>query len=464
MAAVQISAPATVRMGEPLTLFNAAIIINNVYQQNLEPTQGGYIPKRIANKLRLQLKGMELLNADGIDARLELMLAVLQELDVLQLTSPVFEKEKPMYEPGPIMEVWAKLEMVWQARQLLSCWATTSYWPGITGINFQPPPGYQYTLNPKAGRAFLLQYLADSTEAGVWYDISSILTELHKQQPAIMRTNYNYLPKKQRDQLTKNTQEWMKVEGEIYIGMIKGALFEMGVLDLGYNQEGAAADDNTRINPTAMRLNEFGQQVIKAFPNNEADGRKAATRLLKEIAAAAAEPTRKFIIQPNFDLLLLEPDMPALYSVLPFVQLKQIGQSSTLQLTQNALLRGMRSGLSVDVIIQILQARCKNELPQNVDYSLRDWAKQYREAVISQVFLIEVPEALTESLATNEKLQKQGVRKVGPGTLAVAVDSDLNVLKGILEKERIVVHTKGDFLTLEDSDDDDDDDDFYYLR
>src|SRR5437763_8957651 len=127
MAAAQIDAPATVRVGEPVTLFNAAIIINNVYQQNLEPTQGGYIPKRIANKLRQQLKGMELLNTDGIDARLELMLAVLQELDVLQLTTPVFEKEKPMYEPGPVMDVWAKLDAVWQARQLLGRWATTSY-------------------------------------------------------------------------------------------------------------------------------------------------------------------------------------------------------------------------------------------------------------------------------------------------------------------------------------------------
>ena len=125
-----------------------------------------------------------------------------------------------------------------------------------------------------------------------------------------------------------------------------------------------------------MRLNEFGNQVIKAFPTNETDGRQIAEKLLKEITTAVANPARKFIIQPNFDLLLLEPDMPSLYSVLPFVQLKQIGQSSTLQITQNALLRGMRYGLSVNAIIEILETRCKNDVPQNIDYSLRDWAKQ----------------------------------------------------------------------------------------
>src|SRR5437762_4207229 len=280
MAAVQTDAPATVRVGEPLTLFNAAIIINNVYQQNLEPTQGGYIPKRIANKLRQQLKGLELLDGDGIDARLELMLRALQELGVLHLSEPVFEKEKPMYEPGPVMEVWSRLEMVWQARQLLSRWATAPYWTGITGANFQPPPGYQYNLNPRAGRGFFLQYLADSAQADVWYDISSILKDIHKQEPTLMRSNYNFLTKKQREQFAKNSQAWMQVEGEIYIGMIMGALFEMGVVDLGYEEAGLTFDDKTRINPTAMRLNEFGNQVIKAFPTNETDGRQIAEKLL----------------------------------------------------------------------------------------------------------------------------------------------------------------------------------------
>src|SRR5579864_6862727 len=109
----------------------------------------------------------------------------------------------------------------------------------------------------------------------------------------------------------------------------------------------------------------------------------------------------------------------------------------------------------------MLQTRCKNELPQNVAYSLRDWAKQYREAVISQVYLIEVPEALTESLVTHEKLQKQGVHQVAPGILAVAADTDLNSLKNILEKERLVVNTKGNFFVVEE---DDDDDDYYRYR
>jgi hypothetical protein len=463
MTAVQIDAPPTVRVGEPLTIFNAAIMINNVYQQNLEPTQGGYIPKRIANKLRQQLKGQELLSPDGIDARLELLLAALQELGVLQLTSQVLLKEKPVYEPGAVMDVWAKLEMYWQARQLLTRWATSSYWPGLAGANFQAPPGYQYSLNPKAGRAVLLQYLTDSTRPYVWYDISSILKDLHKQQPAIMRTNYSYLSKKQRDQFAKNSQEWMQTEGEIYIGMISSALFEMGIVDLGYDQASLAFDGKTRINPTAMRLNEFGKQVIKELPSDEKQARKEAEKLLREITAAAAEPARKFIIQPNFEVLLLEPDMPALYSVLPFVQIKQLGQSSTLQLSQNALLRGMRSGLSVDAIIQILQDRCKNDLPQNVTYSLRDWAKQYREATISQVYLIEVPATLTEFLATHEKLQKQGIRLVAPGVLSAPADSDLNTLKSILEKEKIVVHTKGNFVMYEE-DDDDEFDDFPYFR
>ena len=122
----------------------------------------------------------------------------------------------------------------------------------------------------------------------------------------------------------------------------------------------------------------------------------------------------------------------------------------------------MRSGLSVDAIIQILETRCQNELPQNVAYSLRDWAKQYREAIISQVYLIEVPETLTEYFMTNEKFQKLNMRQVGPGALVITGDSDLNTVKSVLEKEKIVVHTKGNFAALDE--DDEDDDDYYYYR
>ena len=42
------------------------------------------------------------------------------------------------------------------------------------------------------------------------------------------------------------------------------------------------------------------------------------------------------------------------------------------------------------------------------------------------------------------------------------MDSDLNILKNILEKEKIVVHTKGSFLTIDEEEDDDED--FYYYR
>jgi len=63
-------------------------------------------------------------------------------------------------------------------------------------------------------------------------------------------------------------------------------------------------------------------------------------------------------------------------------------------------------------------------------------------------------------LAANEKLQNQGICKTGPGVLAVTVDSDLTMLKGILEKEKIVVHTKGIFMTTEDEDEED----FYHYR
>src|SRR5262249_14411938 len=106
----------------------------------------------------------------------------------------------------------------------------------------------------KAGRGFLLQYLADSTQERVWYDISSILKDLYKQHPGIMRTNYSYLSKRQREVFAKNPQQCMQTDGETYIGMIGGVLFEMGIVDLGYAQTGQALDGKPPLNSTALRL------------------------------------------------------------------------------------------------------------------------------------------------------------------------------------------------------------------
>src|SRR5207248_2340743 len=157
---------------------------------------------------------------------------------------------------------------------------------------------------------------------------------------------------------------------------------------------------------------------------------------------------RTLIVQPNFELLLLEPDFPTLYGVLPFTQVQQIGVASRLTLTRASVLRAVERGTKIDEILAMLEASSQKELPQNVIYTLKDWVKDYKEVAISQVYLLEVDsEEIANRISASPKLQKllpePTLRKIAPCTLVVDSAINLLELKRLLEKEGIVVRVNG---------------------
>ena len=157
---------------------------------------------------------------------------------------------------------------------------------------------------------------------------------------------------------------------------------------------------------------------------------------------------RPLVLQPNFELLLLHPDMPTLYSLLPFAQVNQVEMVSRLTLTRASVLRGMEAGHSIEEILSILQERSQKEIPQNVAYTLRDWVKLYKDARVSQVFLLEVSsEAVTDEICSSSKLRKFNLRKLGPRVLIANSDINLQELRRTLDKEGIIVRVSGDIST-----------------
>ncbi len=79
-------------------------------------------------------------------------------------------------------------------------------------------------------------------------------------------------------------------------------------------------------------------------------------------------------------------------------------------------------------------------------YTLYDWAKQYKEVRVTQVLLLEVPdEAAATQLCASTKLQKFGIRQIGPTLLVVNGDMNLGDLRNALEKEGIKARLAGNF-------------------
>lgn len=428
--------PTYIHQGGSLALYDLTTIIGNTYQQNIEPTQAGYIPKRIANKLLPQLQILQRIRSDyrEEDMTVDMLFNLATQLKLLKLSkASSYNGTKPHYEEGSDLRRWAKKSERQMVKVLLDHWQDSRYWIDIAGAHYDVRSSYEnyYYLDYQSGRKGLLSYLT-TCEPGRWYSLSSLLRTIKQEQPYILR-NKSYQTGVTGYRNAKSTlAKWNVVDGEILTGFLTSSLYEMGIVALGYDRHYNPRDGGqASINPTSFMLTDFGVSVLGTHESEE--------------EVSIREQKRALIVQPNFELILLSPDMPTLYRLLPFAQLNQVGMASRLTLTKSSVLRCMETGKHVEYIQSTLAECSQKELPQNVAYSLNDWARSYKEVSITQVFLVEVPnENMGNDLANLEKLRNFGLRRLGTYSFVASSDTSIQELKRALEKENIVARIHGD--------------------
>ncbi|MDQ6661890.1 MAG: helicase-associated domain-containing protein [Chloroflexota bacterium] len=436
------SSPQAIQSSEPWLVYDMAVIIGAIYQQTIEPTQSGTVPKRLATKILPLLHGKARINRYSGQADetnyMEMLFHVAQDIDIVRLSHPFLEGVKPRYEPGPELEQWSQLDLLEQNRGLLQCWTKCFQWIEMSGANFAYPQSGFYAWNPMAGRSVIAKHLQKCTP-GAWYSVTSLLQSIWDEDSfALQKTQYNMRPRDTRKTASAHVK-WNRSDGEVYIGMLASTLYEAGIVSLGYSQTDTPAE-HVRRNPDYFLVTEMGASVLSSL----VDAPPSTTTPALPISAS----NRSLIVQPNFELLLLQPDMSALYSVLPFAQINQVGMVSRLTLTRQSALRGVESGQRVETMLQFLENYSQKDMPQNVAYTLRDWVKGYKDVSISSVLLLEVQsEDIANELCASAPLQPFAIRKIAPCILTVRNTIDLSKLQRALDKAGIAVRFSGEFVT-----------------
>ncbi|HXZ05877.1 MAG TPA: helicase-associated domain-containing protein [Ktedonobacteraceae bacterium] len=424
--------PQSIHKGDTLLLYDLATIIGAMFQQNIEPTQADRVPKRIANKLQPLLQiTQRVLPYYEDDETVDMLFSVALKLGLVKRSKSSADGIKPRYVQGPLFEKWSLMDVVDQTHSLLEYWLEGHHWVDIAGVNFDSSDSYY--LDVLAGRKALISFLSNCTP-GQWYSMNSLLRTMKDQNPYVLRPRQAAMGvsgfRSARNMLTN----WYKSDGEVIIGMLNSTLRELGIVTLGYQQPHLSGKDEP-VNPDAFMLTDLATTVLQTKG---------------EPSFNSVQPTngRSLIVQPSFELLLLQPDLPAVYSLLPFAQVNQIGIASRLTLTRNSVLRGLEAGRNIEQIFKILEEHSQKELPQNVVYTLRDWTKSYKEVTISQVLLLDVPsEAIANEICSSPKLSALGLRRIAPCVIAVDNDTTLQKLRSTLDKEGIVVRVKGDIVS-----------------
>ena len=151
-----------------------------------------------------------------------------------------------------------------------------------------------------------------------------------------------------------------------------------------------------------------------------------------------AEEPPSIIVQPNFELLV-ETSGPALAlvgQIHQFAELVRFDRVAHFRLTREALYEGLEAGLKPEDVVEFVSAHSRGPLPQNVTFSIADWARAHGRLTIRRgatVLECESPAQLEALLAAHP----EALVRLGPGWARVVAGHE-EAVAGALSSEGLV--------------------------
>lgn len=130
---------------------------------------------------------------------------------------------------------------------------------------------------------------------------------------------------------------------------VRRRLHPLGLVDLGFEQG----------HPTAIRLSRLGAALLQEAPAQSAEGARST-----------------LVVNPDFEVLLF-PDSdvwPLVHSLDRFAKRTSSDRLFRFQLSEESVRSALADGMGLGQIFEVLTLRCRTPLPQNVRFSLEDWA------------------------------------------------------------------------------------------
>jgi hypothetical protein len=401
----------------PLLLYDMAVVVGESLQNNLEPTKDDRLPKRWREKIRPLVQGATRLDELGNDLFVDQLFHAARELKLLTCRAPIGE-EKRRYFPGDELVAWSERTLMGQAQLFLQWWVRVgSSWKDLL------LEGRLVSSLP--ARQTLVEALKRCVP-GRFYRLDALLYAIWRQKPLPL---YDYYHRRliKPTSLRSLRDQWMEREGPTYVGMLTSTLTEMGIVSVF--QHGRNGQEKQH---EVFCVTPFGGTLLA----HEDD----------QPLSSSSDPQKPLlIVQPNYDVVVLEFLPSLIYRLLSFAQVQRIGMVSEFRLVQRCLLRGLARGATVEQVMALLAEQSgKMTLPQNVAYTLRDWTREYREASLEEIILVKItPEENEQALFRALAHLDIEPRKLAPGIFAVSAGKTIFVeLYRHLEKEGIVVRAE----------------------
>ncbi|HEV2235235.1 MAG TPA: helicase-associated domain-containing protein, partial [Ktedonobacterales bacterium] len=410
---VERAEPTAVAPADTPFLWDLAALVALAAHHEIDLTRSGHLPKRAA------LRILPLLNGPRERASQEEALAYVEQLkqEAVELGLVAAPRssaaQRTHLKPGEKIDSWARHDLVMQARRIVRRWPSNRWWMDGVGAGYTDYLAYfiEHVVAREQVRNALRR-----CQPGVWYSLASFRATVQGDDPFVFRPGQRSAGDSGFRLSNDLRAHWDTTDGEVIIGMFRSTLRELGIVQLGYDREVVPAPGED-VNPDAFCLTALGAEVLAS-----------------ELSASEQPSPRPLVVQPNFQVLLLEPHMPALYWLVRFAEVEQVGRVSRFTLTRESLQRGLAAQGGEASVVEYLAAHSQKAVPQNVEYTLRDWVRQSATAAPQRVTLLEVgDEALAGEMVRSPRLRVFRLRRVGPRAVAVPPEASRHDLRRALE-------------------------------
>ncbi|MBI5431931.1 MAG: helicase-associated domain-containing protein [Planctomycetes bacterium] len=220
----------------------------------------------------------------------------------------------------------------------------------------------------------ILLRLLKRVEAGTWYDLMylpflarntylSNLDQLAVEDYFAARAHSpDYAPMEDLQRLAWNVARWIRTR-----------LYVLGLVDLGYD---------SAHRPVAMRLTKTGARLLGVVDGAPANGPAIGS----------------LIVTPDFEVVLFPTgdDDELIHELDRFCAREKVASTLHFRVSEKSVQRALSESLQLSRILATLKDHSRTPVPQNVLFSIRDWASRAGVLFLDQAHVVrcENPEAL----------------------------------------------------------------------
>jgi hypothetical protein len=239
-------------------------------------------------------------------------------------------------------------------------------------------------------RALFLRFLK-RVEVGTWYDLMYLPFLVRNAYLASLEAPANdgaALDSNRR--ISAGLEDPQRLAWNL-MAWVRARLYLLGIVDLGYDRSGR---------PVAMRLSPSGARALGLEPWEQ----------------SGASRMGSLVVTGDFEVVLFSSgdDAELVHELDRFCVREERGSVMHFRITEEGVRAALRTGLGLQAIVHLLEVHSRTPLPQNVLFSIHDWAKR--------AGLMRLGEDLLLSCADGDTLERflkdPGTRKHVEGLVA----------------------------------------------